>query len=372
MAMINLDRYAATYGEKYGEHIEWLREVASAVDNYQDIHGNTDFRNEQLDALLLSSFSMTTEERVRMFEQLSYGDPGALLFSPGPSLSGVILNEAGSEEQKAQFYDYLKEHNCRTFFAVTEPSKGSDAGRLESRYTEGTLSGEKWLIGNGTKGDMGVVLFKTGASPLATRAALLTKDMIESPQVERRLLKQHCLRGARLSYLKFDGLPIPQEQLLGEHLHPCERGLFSMIRTFNKMRPCVVGLSIGYAQAAVDVLLDHGKDAGIPLEACRHFNTILATIRDVNLVAAQTADKEPDNMAYSSLAKIELDDLVKQMRPFLFQHFSKLQSDHFTHVRKFMRDSYAFDFMEGTHVIQKHNLVNILKRNDYVSPWSGL
>ncbi len=29
--MINLDRYAATYGEKYGEHIEWLREVASAV-----------------------------------------------------------------------------------------------------------------------------------------------------------------------------------------------------------------------------------------------------------------------------------------------------------------------------------------------------
>lgn len=370
--MMNLDRYQAIYGEEYADHIEWLREISTAVDSYQDVLTGADFRNPALDKLLLSSFFMTTEERVRMFEQLSYGDPGSLLFSPGPSLSGVILNEAGSDAQKAQFYDYLKANDCRTFFAVTEPNKGSDAGRLEARLENDVLSGEKWLIGNGARGEMGVVLFKTGSSPLATRAALLTKEMINDGHLERRLLKQHCMRGARLSYLTFNNMPIPHENLLGEHLHPCERGLFSMIRTFNKMRPCVVGLSIGYAQAVIDLMLEHGEDVGIPLEACRHFNTTLANMREMNLTAARTADKEPNNTAYSSMAKIELDDFVKQIRPFLFTHYQKLQSDRFAHVRKFMRDSYGVDFMEGTHIIQKHNLVNILKRNDYQSPWRGL
>jgi len=38
-------------------------------------------------------------------------------------------------------------------------------------------------------------------------------------------------------------------------------------------------------------------------------------------------------------------------------------------VKKYFRDSYALDFMEGTHIIQKNNIVNGLKRTDYVANW---
>lgn len=366
--MLNPDRYAALYGDQYTAEVEWLREISVMVDSYQELTTGTDYRNEKLDALLLSSFAMTTAERVHMFEQLSYGDPGSLLFSPGPSLSGVILNEAGSEEQKAQFYDYIKARNCRTFFAVTEPEKGSDAANLESRWHDGKLSGSKWLIGNGTAGEIGVVLFKTGDSLLSTRAALLSNEQVQSPKLKRQLLKQHCLRGARLSYLEFDELPVAEESFLGQHLHPCERGLFSMIRTFNKMRPCVVGLSIGYAQSVVDLLAEHAPSL-MDAAAYSKFNTQLADIRALNNKAAKTADSEPDNVTYSSLAKIELDDFVKGFRPFLFGLLPNLESNVFGHAHKFFRDCYGFDFMEGTHIIQKHNLVNALKRKNYAAPW---
>ena len=368
--MLNADRYASLYGDTFVDEVKWLREVSPIIDSYSDLAEQRDYRNDRLDQLLLDSFTMTTYERVQMFEKLSYGDAGALLFSSGPSLSGVILNEAGSEEHKAQFYDYIKERRCRTFFAVTEPGKGSDAANLQSRLTDGRLSGKKWLVSNGFCGEIGVALFKTGDGPLATRAALLTNEIVNSSQIKRHLLRQYSLRGARLSYLEFDELPVPDEQLLGQHLNPCERGLFSMVRTFNKMRPCVVGLGIGYAQAVVDLLQDNlANNHSEWKQTCSGLNTILAGIRTLNQRAAKTADKEPDNTSYSSIAKIELDDLVKKIRPLLLEHIAQLDDPLFDHVKKFIRDSYAFDFMEGTHVIQKHNLINTLKRSNFVANW---
>ena len=367
--MINIDRYAALYGDLYIDEAAWLRSVASAVDAYQDLDLGCDYRNERLDEALIDSFTMSTHERVVLFEQLSYGDAGALLFSPGPSLAGVILNEAGSEAQKSFFYDYVKARRCRTFFAVTEPAKGSDAANLQCRLKNGYLSGKKWLVGNGAAGEIGVVLFKTNDGPLGTRAALLPNPLLASDSIERHLLRQFCLTGARLSYLEFKHLPIADELILGQHMKVCERGLFSMIRTFNKMRPCVVGLGLGYAQAVVDLLADYASDLDISASALSALTAKLAYVRELNQRAAHIADWEPDNITYSSLSKIELDDLVKELRPFLMERMAVLEDEPFAHVRKFIKDSYAFDFMEGTHIIQKHNVHNVLKRSNFAMNW---
>ena len=69
------------------------------------------------------------------------------------------------------------------------------------------------------------------------------------------------------------------------------------------------------------------------------------------------------------MAKIELDELVKKIRSLIFDEIECLHDHCFNHVKKYIRDSYAFDFMEGTHVIQKNNLMSSLKQTNYVANW---
>ena len=81
------------------------------------------------------------------------------------------------------------------------------------------------------------------------------------------------------------------------------------------------------------------------------------------------SDSYPRRALVSVSDKSGLDDFVKGFRPFLFGLLPNLESNVFGHAHKFFRDCYGFDFMEGTHIIQKHNLVNALKRKNYAAPW---
>ncbi|MFD0507369.1 acyl-CoA dehydrogenase family protein [Streptomyces chiangmaiensis] len=80
-------------------------------------------------------YGMGTLERIVFAEEVAVGDAGMLLASPGPMMSGVLIDALGDEQQKKWFYSRIIEKPTWTFFALTEPDRGSDAGAMNTTLT---------------------------------------------------------------------------------------------------------------------------------------------------------------------------------------------------------------------------------------------
>ena len=106
------------------------------------------------DGLVLSGTSCL--EWTVALEGIAYGDPAVALACPGPSLPGAAVTGLGDENQREWFFSRLIGPQW-TFFAMTEPAKGSAMPELECRLENGLLHGEKCHVMNGTRASAGVV-----------------------------------------------------------------------------------------------------------------------------------------------------------------------------------------------------------------------
>lgn len=308
----------------------------------------------------------TCAERAVLYEALSYGDPGALLACPGPSLSGIIIRELGDDAQRERFFDLVASRKARTFMAVTEPNKGSDAGGMETMLdTDHRLHGEKWLVGNGSVAQVGTVLHRTGPSPFSIGVAVLYPDQLDSPQVLRRRIPQAALQGARLSQFVFSGLEIPPELQLGMHLRPLKRGMMALIRTFYRMRPCVAAMAIGSAQAVLDVIST--AELAVTREQRMLHERLLhrvAFARALNRHAASAVDHGGAYTAHVAAAKAAATAAAEQVArdlPRLIGVQTWATEPWFV---KAFADLHGFEWMEGATDIQRLGLYDAYVQRD--------
>lgn len=264
-------------------------------------------------------------ERTKRIEALSYGDPGVLLACPGPSLSGLMVRELGNSEQKEQFFSYISEKLSTTFLAVTEPSKGSDAGKMQTilkkqGVDDYQLFGEKYLVGHGANAPLGVVVARLSRGPLGIIAVLLTPDILSShyPSLHRKHLNTVGLRGARLSHLTFSGLKIKDHHVLGLHLSPTQRGMMAVIKTFNRMRPGVAAFAVGHAQAIIDYAKTNFHFSHDQKNSITALNTELMSVRMMLYDAAKAIDDDPMKGGYASSAKKKSTELIEKIFSTLF------------------------------------------------------
>lgn len=348
----------------YGD--EWLTAAAWYRDHALDVVTHPDLALEQpshpaVSQKVRAEFAANTRRRAEMFEALSYGDPGFLLTTPGPSLSGVLVDTLGTEVQREYFRSYVGDHLCRTFFAVTEPNRGSDAAHVETRYTDARLTGEKLLFGNGAVAPLGTVLARTGDGPLDTVALLLPPDLVAGGQVTGRVLDMFAMHGAQLSHLQFDGLEVPETLVLGHQLKPIERGLMGMIKTFHRFRPGVASMALGTGQALTDYTrryFPQGKSA------CDTFDHALAEARSLNRAAAADVDRDPLSGTLVSLAKHRAVAVTEEIVTTLSRGLPiDALLDH-PWLLKTLNDAFAFDYMEGTAPIQLGNIHNGFLRSE--------
>ena len=136
--------------------------------------------------------------------------------------------------------------------AISERAHGSDLVRSECRALPAgdgfRLRGEKWPIGNATRGEVVTLLARTGASAFS----LLLLDKRELPATGWRCLPPAGtvgLRGHDLSGLAFDDCPVPASALLGTD----GAGLAQILRTLQVTRTLVAGLSLGALDTALRV-----------------------------------------------------------------------------------------------------------------------
>jgi acyl-CoA dehydrogenase len=279
------------------------------------------------------------------------GDAGVLLAGPGPSLSGVVVDLLADDGQRSRFRAALADRRSWAFCAVTEPQGGSDVLGLRTQLRRTSsgwrLSGAKTYVGNASRGRVGVVLARTGPTPLHIRAALVSAD---APGIVAEALPMSGLRGARIGRLTFTDVPVRDEDMLGSHLPPTRRGLWGAILAFASVRVQVAAMAVATASAVCDYVAEHvGSSAADALETTR---ARIATAERLLLRAAAAVDRNEGRGQLSALAKIAATRLAADATAQLPARLGRGALLDHPLLEKWRRDAVGFEFMEGTSAMQ--------------------
>jgi alkylation response protein AidB-like acyl-CoA dehydrogenase len=293
-------------------------------------------------------------EQVVCGVEFAYGDAGTALACPGPGLAGVLVEQLADDAQRDRFYGALADGTAWSFFAMTEPGRGSDATALETALRRENsdgyrLHGTKCYIGNGARGDIGVVFARTGTGPLSIRAVLVEAA---ATGFQATNLDMIGLRGACLGQIRLEGVPVPAGMILGRHLPATRGGLWGALRVFNAMRANVAALAVGTGLALVDLVRAERPQApgaaGLTarLDACRR----------LVYEAASVVDRDRDAGGPSSLAKAAATAAAHAAGRWAVRSLGPAALVGHPLLEKWTRDVCAFEFMEGTSDIQRQHI----------------
>ncbi|GAB2789599.1 acyl-CoA dehydrogenase family protein [Amycolatopsis magusensis] len=304
-------------------------------------------------------FGMSALERAVVLEEFACGDAGVLLAAPGASMSGVLVDMLGDEQQKEWFYGSLLESPKWTFFAVTEPARGSDANALETALepVEGgdfVLSGRKKYVGNAARARLGVVFARTRPGPLGVTAVLVDTT---TPGFRAEPLDMIGLRGARICAIDLDSVAIPAGRVLGRHLSPTRRGMWACARTFNRLRPGVAAIALGIARAAYEYVLTHRRSLGhAERDRLDRLGRRIDGARHLVHLSAVEVDADAGNGFLASAAKADAARLAEDATLLAAGFFGPRARWEHPALDKLTRDARGVEFMEGTGNIQKLNV----------------
>jgi acyl-CoA dehydrogenase family member 9 len=178
-------------------------------------------------------------------------------------MKGIVM--FGTDEQKERFLPDLASGRKLAAFALTEPNAGSDVASMETRaerQADGSwrLDGLKHYIGNGSKASVLVTFAATGEREYT--AFILEKGM-DGLEVGKRF-DTMGLRGNDLRELRYNGIRVPAENVLGE---PGE-GFRIAMQILNNGRLSLGTGSVGGAKYLLDRTIRHVKERrqfGMPL-----------------------------------------------------------------------------------------------------------
>lgn len=225
----------------------------------------------------------------------------------------------GTEEQKERFLPRLAA-GAISAFALTEPEVGSDPARIGTTANptaDGTgyvLDGRKLWTTNGTKAELIVVVARTPPKVRDGREIPQTTCFIVETDRPGVHVEQACefmgLRGAGIAALSFDGVTIPQENVVGR---PGD-GLRIALATLNVGRFAYGAAAVGSAKATlrwiqqwVNERVQWGGPIGHHQEIAAKVAAMAAdtfAIEAVTFLAAGLADQgQTDQRLESAIAK---------------------------------------------------------------------
>ncbi|MFI5843726.1 acyl-CoA dehydrogenase family protein [Catenuloplanes sp. NPDC051500] len=324
------------------------------------------YQTPDLDGVTLTGTSCL--EWTVVLEAISYGDPSLVLGGPGPSLSGAAVAALGSEAQCAEYFAKLAGPTW-TFFALTEPNKGSAVLELETRLDRDPdgdgwlLNGAKRFVGNGARAQLGVVFCRRAPGPWGIEAVLVdTSD----PGFRGELLPTVGLRGARLSHLQFDGVRVAPAQVLGLDRPPSRRGFHGAMTTLLRCRPTIAGMALGVGDAACDYAAQQRPHmpAGqrTRLDAMRH--RLGAVRRLVHAVAADI-DAGVVNAHRVGAVKMRAGHLGAEATILAADLLGPGSLLEHPWLAKASRDVRGFEYMEGTTNVHRQSIFQGLLKGTF-------
>jgi alkylation response protein AidB-like acyl-CoA dehydrogenase len=301
-------------------------------------------------------------------EELSWGCAG--LAAPiGATMFPVRpLLYAGTEEQRQRWLPRLaSEDGCLAAIAFTEPGAGSDVASLQAsaRRDGGSyvLNGEKCYVTNGGIAELTIVFARldTGISAFVLEAG---DPGVSAGRKEPKL----GLRSSYTGSILLEDARVPADRLLGEE----GEGFAIAMDFFLHSRPQVAASAVGIARAAFEYATDYANERhafGKPLIAKQGVSFKLADMamqieasRLLVWRAAAGLESGGEAGLLGSYAKAFAADTAMSVTTDAVQILggAGIMRDH--PVEKWLRDAKVLQIVEGTSEIQRHVIVQHLRR----------
>jgi acyl-CoA dehydrogenase len=353
-------------------------------DKRQGAHGPSDGLRRDLNALARTAgllapqcgpewggLGLTHRERAVVFEEAGYSLLGPVaLHCMAPDEANMHMFEAiASEEHKQRWLKPLAAGEIRSCFAMTEPAPGAGSdpsalattARLEGN--EFVVEGRKWLITGAEGAGMMIVMARAMIDGEDRGATMLLTDLPAAGVATERVLDtiDSSMTGGH-SVIRFDGLRVPRENVLGE----VGRGFrYAQVRLAPaRLTHCMRWL--GAARRAHDIAIAHAnqrKAFGKTLIEHEGVGFQLAD-NEIDLHLARLAvwhcawvlDQGRDARVESSLAKVAVSEALYRVADRCVQVLGGLGVTGDTPVERIFREIRAFRIYDGPSEVHRWSI----------------
>ncbi|QKT06891.1 acyl-CoA dehydrogenase family protein [Gordonia sp. X0973] len=199
-------------------------------------------------------------EAVLMEEQSRIADS-----SWGVSLhNGIVahyLLAYGSEDQKRKWLPKMASGEVVGAIAMTEPGTGSDLQSVKTKAIKDgddyVIDGSKTFITNGGQADLIIVVAKTDPNEGAKGISLILVEADREGFSRGRVLDKIGQRGQDTSELNFEGVRVPQSNLLGTEEG---QGFIQLMQQLPQERLIIAVTSVAGMEAAIEQTLAYTKE----------------------------------------------------------------------------------------------------------------
>lgn len=274
------------------------------------------------------------------------------------------LIDVGTEEQKERLLPRIAEGGLGAL-AITEPSAGSDATGMKTRFTpdgkEIVIDGGKIFITNGDVADL-ILLFGKWSEIEDAKAAISVLILEKGTPGFTVTGKEEKMghRASSTCSLAFDGARVPRANLIGE---PGE-GLRILLASLNKSRPSVAAHALGIARAAFRDMVAYMNERSQSRRRIIEFQANQFEIADLaselalteawlDHVARLIESGETDYGQEASIAKMRASDLAMRMATACVQFHGGYGYCADYRAERLMRDAKITQIWEGTNQIHR-------------------
>ena len=307
-----------------------------------------------------------------IYEELGKGCAGIATSMAANSLASYPILLSGSEEQKVEHCNLLNEGGLAAF-ALTEPNAGSDAGGVATTAVKDgdnyILNGTKAFITNAGVADTFLVFANTRKSGgIRGLTAFIVPKGTPGFKVGKKEDKMG-IRPSNTCELILQDVVIPVKNRVGRE----GEGFRIAMTTLDSARPFVGAVSVGLAQAALDVSVKYAKERKQFGQPIASFQMIQAMVADM-AIKVETArlmvqkvcwmrDQGMNFTKEAAMAKCYAADVAMQVTTDAVQIMGGYGYSREYPVEKMMRDAKITQIYEGTSEIQKIVISRSISKN---------
>lgn len=288
----------------------------------------------------------------------------AITLEAGVGLGAMPIYRYGSEQQKAEYLPDLVAGRALAGFGLTEAEAGSDAGATR---TTARLEGGEWVI-DGSK------QFITNSGTDITRfvtVTAVTGRTGDRPEISTIIVPNGTpgftvgpaydkvgWNASDTHPLTFDGVRVPEANLLGERGH----GFKNFLRTLDEGRVAIAALATGAAEGCLEAAVDYARSRtvfGERLSTRQSMQFLLArmharvhTARLAWVHAARLCDAGKPFSVDAAVAKMTASDAAMANARDATQVFGGNGFINEYAVARHYRDSKILEIGEGTTEVQ--------------------